>query len=122
MAKKNVVYGFTINGIKEECTLNGVGCPRHRIHSNLQSDTHVKALSESLEKRPRIVIDSEWENADPKDLVSIGLCECGEVEMFTHRKDANFSKAANCSDSCKSIAEARQAWFDYYGYTEGDSK
>jgi hypothetical protein len=119
LAKKNVVYGVTINGIKEECTLGGVACPRHRMHSGMKSAVTAKAVSETIEKKPiRKSISEEWENADPSVLVSIGVCPCGEVEFYTHWKDAEYTRPGSCSDNCRSIADARNAWLGYYGYEE----
>ena len=61
------------------------------------------------------VIDFEWEEADPSDLVLADTCACGEIAFYTHWKDADFIGAIYCSDACRSIADTRKSWSEIYG-------
>lgn len=66
----------------------------------------------------RITTDYESEGLPLSALVLADICPCGEVALYTRAKDADFTSLNPCSDSCKSIADTRESWFEEYGTSE----
>jgi hypothetical protein len=55
--------------------------------------------------------EDEWQALPFSELVSVGKCACGQFELFTHPKDAPFTKPnKHCSELCKLVDEVRQSW------------